>query len=71
MGKLIPDRDEGNVLYRNAGDNRFVDVTEAAGVETDVWATGVSMVDINDDGLLDIYVCVAGKVPDEERAVAR
>ena len=47
-------------LYLNEGDLEFRDVTVAAGVETDVWATGVSMVDINQDGLLDIYVSVAG-----------
>jgi enediyne biosynthesis protein E4 len=47
-------------LYLNRGGLRFDDVTEAAGVQTSVWTTGVSMVDINHDGLLDIYVSVAG-----------
>ncbi|HEX6070959.1 MAG TPA: VCBS repeat-containing protein, partial [Longimicrobiaceae bacterium] len=54
-------------LYLNRGELRFRDVTEPSGAGTEAWATGVSLVDINQDGLLDIYVCVAGNVPEEER----
>jgi enediyne biosynthesis protein E4 len=43
-------------LYINKGDFKFQDVTEQAAIKTDVWCTGVSMVDINQDGLLDVYV---------------
>jgi enediyne biosynthesis protein E4 len=52
-------------LYLNQGDFRFQDATGAAGVGTDVWVTGVTAVDINQDGWLDLYVSVAG--PDENR----
>ena len=46
-------------LYINRGDFKFEDVTEKAGVTTDRWCTGVSVSDVNQDGLPDVYLSVA------------
>lgn len=43
-------------LYLNKGNLTFDDVTNSAGVTTNVWCTGVSVVDVNKDGLMDLYI---------------
>jgi hypothetical protein len=59
----------GPRLYLNLGDFRFRDVTSKAGVSgRGFWATGVTFVDVNGDGRLDIYVCYAGDVAGMRRA---
>jgi enediyne biosynthesis protein E4 len=51
-----------NKLFINKGALQFKDETAAAKIPDDGgWSTGVSVVDINNDGLLDIYVCRVGE----------
>ncbi|MDE3742944.1 VCBS repeat-containing protein [Maribacter polysaccharolyticus] len=51
-----------NRLYLNKGDWQFEDITDTAGVACkDIWSSGATFVDINHDGLVDIYVCKSGK----------
>jgi hypothetical protein len=51
-----------NKLYLNKGSFVFSDVTKFAGVGGDQgWTTGVTMADVNGDGLLDIYVSQLGQ----------
>jgi hypothetical protein len=50
-----------NKLYLNKGNMKFNDITDEAGVAgTGDWKTGVTMADVNGDGLLDIYLCEVG-----------
>jgi hypothetical protein len=50
-----------NKLFLNQGKLKFKDVTKETQIPQDgAWSTGVSVVDINNDGLPDIYVCRVG-----------
>ncbi len=56
-----------DVLYRNLGELKFEQLQKASLTGwVPGWTTGVSMVDINGDGLLDIYVCRGGAKPGED-----
>jgi len=59
-----------NALYLNKGNLQFEDISKSAGINVNKnWSNGVTMVDINMDGLLDIYVCQSGPFnwPDSKR----
>jgi hypothetical protein len=54
-----------NKLYLNQGNFKFKDITASASKELEGraggWKTGVTMADVNGDGLIDIYICYSGK----------
>ena len=54
-GSLVP-----NKLYLNKGDMKFEDITKTAGVSGEgKWCRGVAVVDVNNDGWMDMYVCAS------------
>ena len=55
-GQLYPDRTEPCILYKNLGNNRFQDVTKAAGVGTCGWSGDATFVDLNNNGYPDLYI---------------
>lgn len=52
---------DSNKLFLNRGNMQFEDISLRAGITPGGnWSTGVNVVDVNADGLLDIYVCQVG-----------
>jgi hypothetical protein len=70
LPEILLGANQGGIrLFLNEGKFRFRDVTDAAGLRrTRPWTTGIILADVNGDGLLDIYVCHAGKVEAPDRA---
>lgn len=63
-GNTVP-----NKLFLNKGSLKFEDITKVASVAGNgTWSTGVSIADVNGDGLPDIYVCHSGKFKDTKLA---
>ena len=58
-----------NQLFINKGDFEFDNATDYAGISgrPGPWKTGATIVDINHDGKLDIYLCYSGSLPLDKR----
>ena len=54
-GNMVPAR-----LYLNKGNLKFEDITEKSGLKTEGWCYGIAVVDINQDGYQDFYICKSG-----------
>lgn len=58
-----------NALYLNQGNLSFKDVTDKSNVACKgLWSMGATVIDINQDGWLDIYVSVTGKGEESTRS---
>ncbi len=56
QGHLFPERAEQSILFRNDGGNRFTDVSAAVGLQDVRWSGDAGVLDVNEDGWLDLYV---------------
>ncbi len=72
-GDSLPDiyfvsNQEDNKLYLNKGDLQFEDVSHISKTTSkEGFKTGSTVIDINNDGLLDIYICKSGLYQDPEK----
>ena len=62
-GNSVPSK-----VYLNQGDFQFKDISEASGFTARRWVTGISLVDLNEDGLMDIYLSCSILNTAEKRA---
>lgn len=56
LGHLKPELSEQSLLFKNLGNNRFIDRSNAVGLTHSGWSGDASPVDVNEDGWPDLYV---------------
>jgi len=56
LGHLKPELSERSILFKNMGNNRFVDSSNAVGLIHSGWSGDASPIDVNEDGWPDLYV---------------
>lgn len=56
LGHMKPERTEVSILYRNLGGKKFRDVSKEVNLVDTSWSGDATIVDINNDGWLDLYV---------------
>lgn len=57
-----------NRIYKNLGDFKFEDLSKTAQINVNkTWSSGVSVIDLNNDNLLDIYVSQCGPTTDPSK----
>ncbi|WP_020602952.1 VCBS repeat-containing protein [Spirosoma spitsbergense] len=66
-GNQVGDRLYLNITKPGSEHPQFKDITQTSGIRKAGWSTGVTMADVNADGLLDIYVCKSGNYPGNRR----
>ncbi len=62
----------GDKLYQNLGDFKFEDISEKAGIsKLDGWRSGVTTIDVNADGYMDLYICRGGylDIPEKNKNI--
>lgn len=67
-GNMSGDRVYLNISNKENGSLKFQDITDKAGLIKRGWSAGVTLADVNADGLLDIYVCKSGNYTGDLRA---
>lgn len=57
VAHVLPEAQERSILYKNLGNNQFEEVAESLGIIDTSWSGDATILDANEDGYPDLYVC--------------